>query len=230
MKKILLTGAALTSVLLFQSCDSKVEPKADKKDTPAPAAPAPAPAPAPKTETPAPTPAPAPSPTPAPTAAPAAPAPAPAAPAPVAGASEEAAIAALKTKVGEIDAMMKTPPSADNPMAPLISLRTMLGEMGKLPTEGLPTDLKETVVGMQEIFGRVSKSILPFFDGIPTDAEEMKKWQAGLAADPAAAQAVMTKMAGLGPAMQSFDKEMKEKQEAAKAVFKKYNIDPPGGN
>ena len=217
MKKILLTSAALTSVLLFQSCNSKVEPKAEKKDAPSASTPAPAP--------PADKPAPATAATPA---APTSPA-APAAPAPAAGPSEQDAIAALKTKVGEIDAMMKAPQSADNPMGPLISLRSMLGEMGKLPTDGLPADLKETVVGMQELFGRVGKSILPFFEGIPTDAEGLKKWQADLAADPAGAQAVMTKMAGLGPAMQSFDKEMKEKQEAAKAVFKKYNIDPPGG-
>lgn len=113
-------------------------------------------------------------------------------------------------------------------MAQLISLRSMLGEMGKLPTEGLPTDLKDTVTGMKDLFGRAGKTILPFFEGIPNDADELKKWGADLAADPAKLQEIMGKMAGLGPSMQSFDGEMKEKQAAAKTVFEKYGIKAPG--
>ena len=106
--------------------------------------------------------------------------------------------------------------------------KVSLGEMGKLPTDGLPADLKETVTGMKELFGRAGKTILPFFEGIPTEADALKQWGTDLAADPAKLQEIMGKMAGLGPSMQAFDGEMKEKQAAAKLVFEKYGIKTPG--
>ena len=214
MKSRSLTITSLAAIVLFSACE--------KKEVATPAAPPVAPAPAPVPAPPAPPVAPVPAPTPVPE-------PAPAAATPVAeSASEKEAIAALKTKIEEIDNIMKVKPSAENPMAQLISLRSMLGEMGKLPTDGLPTDLKDTVVGMKDLFGRAGKAILPFFEGIPTEADALKQWGTDLAADPAKLQEMMGKMAGLGPSMQAFDGEMKEKQAAAKTVFEKYGIKAPG--
>ena len=139
------------------------------------------------------------------------------------GDSEKEAISALKAKMEEINNMMKVKRTEENPATQLIGMRSMLGEMDKLPTEGLPTDLKDTVTGLKDFCGRLGKVMLPIFEGIPTEADALKQWGTDSAADPAKLQEVMGKITGL-PGYQSLGREGKEKQAAAKTVFEKYGI------
>jgi hypothetical protein len=137
------------------------------------------------------------------------------------GDSEKEAISGLKAKMEEISNMMKA--SEENPATQLIAMRSMLGEMDKLTTEGLPMDLKDTVTGLKDYFGRAGKIMLPIFEDIPTEADALKQWVTDSEADPAKLQEVMGKMADL-PGIQSLGREAEEMEAAVKTVFEKYGI------
>lgn len=130
--------------------------------------------------------------------------------------SEADAIARIKKQATEIKEWAdKNKPAADNPMAGLAMIDTMVAKMKAVDTSGAPADLKKAIDDMNAVLAKMAAIV----KDLPKDAAAMQTYIMDKAkADPG----FMTKFQA---DMESVGKEMETAGNNLKEVSKKHGID-----